>query len=61
MKKLLLLFAVLLFSFYIHPPESSALEDKLMPITGKTMSGETIDLDRVLRENPVLLFFWASW
>ncbi|MDW7771595.1 MAG: hypothetical protein SCH71_01775 [Desulfobulbaceae bacterium] len=63
MKKLSLFLAGLLLLALIQPPGISAVEpgDKLVSFTGKTMAGKKINIDRVIGNKPVLLFFWATW
>lgn len=63
MKKLSLLFATLLLLTFIHPPAITAASegDKLISFTSKTIRDETVNLDDIIGNKPVLLFFWASW
>lgn len=63
MKKLSIVFSALLFIAIIMPAGIFAAVpgDKLISFTSKTMGGERISIERVIKKKPVLLFFWASW
>jgi len=34
---------------------------KLVHFKARAMSGETVNLDKIVKKKPVMLFFWASW
>ena len=35
--------------------------NRLVPFTAQAISGETVDLEKIMNKQPVMLFFWASW
>lgn len=63
MKKLpILISAFILFAFSQPAGLLAAVPgDKIVSFTSKAMSGETISIDKVIKNKPVLLFFWATW
>jgi len=63
MKKVSTILSALMFYAIILPAVlfAAAPGDKLVSFTSRTMSGETISIDSVIKKKPVLLFFWASW
>ena len=63
MKKLTLLFSTLLLLTLVDPTilPAASKGDKLISFNGKTIQGETLNLDAIIGNKPVLLFFWASW
>lgn len=64
MKKISIFFSILLLIFMFSLPlETSAasIGDKLDSFTSKTMQGDILNLDKIIGDKPVLLFFWATW
>ncbi len=62
MKKLSLILFYLIVSFAFSGQSFSASTgDKIIPFKAQAMNGKMIDLGKISRKKPVMLFFWASW
>ena len=63
MKKLSVTICILVFFVLVCPSGLFAVGtgDRIISFTSKTMNGETISIDSVIKQKPVMLFFWASW
>jgi len=63
MKKYLVFFLVCFTIAASIPAICFAKSDgnKLVSFEATAMSGETINLDNISKNQPVMLFFWASW
>ncbi|MGL6160319.1 protein disulfide oxidoreductase [Microbulbifer sp.] len=55
------LMAVLIASAVGYYQQRDIPTEKAPPLTGRSLEGEYLDLQRMTARGPVLIYFWATW